>query len=64
MFRRQWVCGVALRNVMATLAQGRFLPKDVQEELNAAGISINALTDNTKSFADRLQALSPVINDM
>ena len=56
--------GVALRNVMATLAQGRFLPKDVQEELNAAGVSINELTNTSKSFADRLQALSPVINDM
>lgn len=29
--------GVALRNVMSILATGRFLPKDVQEELTAAG---------------------------
>ena len=32
--------GVALRNVMGTLAKGRFLPKDVKEELQAAGINI------------------------
>ena len=33
--------GVALRNVLATLAQGRFLHKDVQQELSAAGVNMN-----------------------
>lgn len=55
--------GVALRNVMATLAQGRFLPKDVLEELSASGINISLLTDKTKSFADRLSALNPIASD-
>ena len=55
--------GVALRNVMTTLARGRFLPKDVREELNAAGVDINKLTDNSKSLADRLIFLKPVMND-
>src|SRR5690606_18300583 len=55
--------GVALRNVMATLAQGRFLPKDVKQELEGAGISINDLTDKNKSLADRLQLLKPLMND-
>ena len=55
--------GVALRNVMTTLARGRFLPKDVREELNAAGVDINKLTDNSKSLADRLVFLKPVMND-
>jgi TP901 family phage tail tape measure protein len=55
--------GVALRNVMSTLAQGRFLPKDVQEELAAAGISVNDLTDKSKSLAERLQILKPVMAD-
>ncbi len=55
--------GVALRNVLATLAQGRFLPKDVQQELTAAGVSMNKLTDNSLSLADRLSALSPIAND-
>lgn len=55
--------GVALRNVMSTLAQGRFLPKDVREELAAAGISVNDLTDKSKSLAERLQVLKPVMQD-
>lgn len=55
--------GVALRNVMSTLAQGRFLPKDVREELSAAGISVSDLTDKTKSLAERLEVLKPVMAD-
>lgn len=55
--------GVALRNVMSTLAQGRFLPKDVREELAAAGISVNDLTDKSKSLAERLEILKPVMAD-
>lgn len=55
--------GVALRNVMSTLAQGRFLPKDVREELAAAGVDISSLTDKTKSLAERLTVLKPVMAD-
>jgi len=55
--------GVALRNVMTTLARGRFLPKDVQKELQAAGVNINALTDKSKSLSERLTLLQPVMND-
>lgn len=55
--------GVALRNVMSTLAQGRFLPKDVQEELRRAGINVNVLTDNSRSLKDRLEVLKPVLQD-
>ncbi|MDE5575479.1 MAG: phage tail tape measure protein [Bacteroidales bacterium] len=55
--------GVALRNVMGTLAKGRFLPKDVKEELDGAGVSINTLTDKSLSMTDRLRALTPVMND-
>ncbi|MBD5199236.1 MAG: phage tail tape measure protein [Bacteroidales bacterium] len=55
--------GVALRNVMSTLAQGRFLPKDVREELAGAGVSLSDLTDKSKSLAERLQVLKPVMQD-
>ena len=55
--------GVALRNVMSTLAQGRFLPKDVREELSAAGVSINDLTDKSKTLTERLSVLKPVMAD-
>ena len=55
--------GVALRNVMSILSQGRFLPKDVRGELAAAGIDINDLTDKSKSLTERMRALQPVMND-
>ena len=55
--------GVALRNVMTTLARGRFLPKDIQKELSAAGVNINKLTNNSKSLTERLRLLQPVMRD-
>lgn len=55
--------GVALRNVMTTLSMGRFLPKDVQEDLRSAGVSIEALTDKNLSLSDRLRVLTSVMND-
>ena len=55
--------GVALRNVMATLSEGRFLPKDVKTELKAAGVDINLLTDKSKSLKERLDPLNKIMND-
>lgn len=55
--------GVALRNVLNTLAKGRFLPKDVLEELSAAGVSVSSLTDKSKSLSERLETLKPVLQD-
>lgn len=55
--------GVALRNVMTTLARGRFLPKDIQKELQAAGVDMNKLTDKTLSLTDRLRLIQPILND-
>lgn len=55
--------GVALRNVMSTLAQGRFLPKDVREELAAAGVDISTLTDKSRTLTERLEVLKPVMAD-
>lgn len=55
--------GVALRNVMATLAQGRFLPKDTKAELAAAGVNIDTLTDSSLSLSDRLKPLKSIMND-
>lgn len=55
--------GVALRNVMSTLAQGRFLPKDVREELAAAGVDIATLTDKSRTLTERLEVLKPVMAD-
>ena len=55
--------GVALRNVMATLSEGRFLPKDVKTELASAGVDINKLGDKSKSLKERLEPLKKIMND-
>lgn len=55
--------GVALRNVMATLSEGRFLPKEVKAELKGAGIDINALGDRSKTLKERLEPLKKIMND-
>lgn len=55
--------GVALRNVMATLGQGRFLPKQVQEELINAGVNVRKLTNTSIPLTDRLKALNPIMKD-
>jgi TP901 family phage tail tape measure protein len=55
--------GVALRNTLAILSQGRFLPKDTREELQKAGIDVLALADKNKSLKERLEMLKPVLND-
>ncbi len=55
--------GVALRNVMSTLAQGRFLPKDVLEELSAVGVNVDTLTNKSLSLTQRLKPLRSVMDD-
>ncbi|MDB0603191.1 phage tail tape measure protein [Tenacibaculum maritimum] len=55
--------GVALRNTLSILSTGRFLPKDVQKELAAAGIDINILSDKSLSFANRLKPLQKIMGD-
>lgn len=55
--------GVALRNTLATLAQGRFLPKDVQAELIAAGVNVDTLGNKSLSLTDRMKPLRNIMND-
>lgn len=55
--------GVALRNMLATLSEGRFLPKEVKAELAAAGIDVNRLGDKTLTLADRMKPLRSIMND-
>ena len=55
--------GVALRNVLGTLSQGRFLPKDTQEALKSAGVDITKLADTTLPLKSRLELLKPLLND-
>ncbi len=55
--------GVALRNVLGQLSKGRFIEKAAREELEAAGIDVMALGDNSKSLRERLEMLNPLLND-
>ena len=55
--------GVALRNVLGTLSQGRFIPKDTREALQVAGVDINKLADTTQPLKSRLEVLKPLLND-
>lgn len=55
--------GVALRNALSIMGEGRFMPKETQVALQAAGIDINALGDKSISLADRLKLLQPVMGD-
>lgn len=55
--------GVALRNVLSTLAAGRFLPEKTLEELQKAGIHVDALSDKTQPLKNRLEALKPLLQD-
>jgi len=55
--------GVAIRNVLATLSEGRFLPPETQKALVKAGIDIQNLGNTSLSFRDRLNLLKPAMND-
>ena len=46
--------GVALRNALSTLSEGRFLPKQTKAELEAAGVSIAQLGDKSVPISNRL----------
>ncbi|WP_051269759.1 phage tail tape measure protein [Flavobacterium suncheonense] len=55
--------GVALRNVLVKLGQGKYIPKDYQEGLQKLGIDTVKLADKNLSLADRLKILKPAMKD-
>lgn len=55
--------GIALRNVLATMSQGRFLFKQVREELAHVGVDVVKLADKNLSLKERLDLLRPVMQD-
>ncbi|SFB80178.1 phage tail tape measure protein, TP901 family, core region [Flexibacter flexilis DSM 6793] len=55
--------GTALRNVIATMGKGRFLPKDTQESLIAAGVNIDKLSNKALPFTERLKELTKIQKD-
>lgn len=55
--------GVALRNVLVKLGQGKYIPKDYQEALKKAGVDVIKLSDKNLTLADRLKILKPAMKD-
>lgn len=55
--------GVALRNVLAQMGKGRFIEKDVQNNLLAAGIDVEKLGDKSLTLSEKLKMLKPVLSD-
>lgn len=55
--------GVALRNVLTTLSEGRFASKDATYGLQQMGISTATLADASIPLTDRLRLLKPVMGD-
>ncbi|MCW3088932.1 MAG: phage tail tape measure protein [Ferruginibacter sp.] len=55
--------GVALRNTLAIIGQGRFLPPQTQKAMKAAGVDMATLGNNSLPLATRLKALTPIMND-
>lgn len=55
--------GTGFRNILSKLSATDVLPKDALARLKAAGVDIDALSDKSLTFADRLRALQPIQND-
>lgn len=55
--------GVALRNTLSILGQGRFMPKATREALEKAGVDVLKLADTSKTLKERLGMLKPIMND-
>lgn len=55
--------GTGLRNVMLKLMAPDALGKDAQDRLKALGVNFDDLKDKSKPFADRLDALKPLLTD-
>lgn len=55
--------GVALRNVLTTLSQGRFSSHFAKEGLEEVGISVEYLANTSISLTDRLRTLRQIQND-
>lgn len=55
--------GVALRNALGRMSEGRFMPQKTQEALVSAGVNIDRLADRTLTFKERLSELSKIKSD-
>jgi TP901 family phage tail tape measure protein len=55
--------GIALRNVLQKLGQGRFIPPEYKSQLEGLGINTTALANKNLTLADRLKILKPAMKD-
>ncbi|MBL8002394.1 MAG: phage tail tape measure protein [Flavobacteriales bacterium] len=55
--------GVALRNVLATMNEGRFMDDKSRDALKQAGVDVVALGDKTKTLKERMELIKPILND-
>ena len=55
--------GVALRNTLARLGEGRFMPEKTMTALQSAGVNVDVLANKSSTLADRLTELSKIKND-
>lgn len=55
--------GIALRNTLAIMSQGRYMPKDAREGLIAAGVDIAKIGDATVPVKERLMELQKIQSD-
>lgn len=55
--------GIAIRNALSILSEGRFMPKKTLDALTEAGVDVNALGDTSKTLTERLRLLQPMMSD-
>ncbi|MBP4140018.1 phage tail tape measure protein [Flavobacterium geliluteum] len=55
--------GVALRNVLVKLGQGKYIPKEYQKQLQLLGVDTSKLADKNSTLSERLEALKPAMKD-
>ena len=55
--------GVAIRNALSIMSEGKFMGKMQRQMLDAAGIDVEKLGDKSLSFAKRLEMLKPILHD-
>jgi len=55
--------GTGLRNIMLKLSAPDALPKEAAESLKRLGISFEDLKDPSKTFAERLEIMKPLLSD-
>lgn len=55
--------GVAIRNALSILSEGKFMGKTQSAMLEAAGIDVSKLADKSLSLSQRLELLKPIMKD-